>query len=172
MTYLSGGDVLSTLFQVGSSELQNSISQSDQSLYEGFDEYEEFSALVLGSLDDYWQNQNFTYTPPTLILFRGHTTSACGGASSLSGPHYCPIDQSIYLDETFFDKLTTQYGARGGDVAEAYVIAHEVGHHVKNLNNQLESRSTNSESIAVELTADCYAGAWAGSIANQDVWTR
>lgn len=171
LTYLTGGDVLSTLFQLGINEVQHGqLTTEERAQFEGFDEYEEFSALVLGSVDQYWSDQNVTYSPPTLVLFRGQTTSACGGASSYSGPHYCPIDQTIYLDETFFDQLTSRYGARGGDVAEAYVIAHEVGHHVQNLNNQLGNRQTNEQSVNVELTADCYAGLWAGSIADQNIF--
>ena len=171
-TYLTGGDVLNTALDLGTQQLQsgNNLTSEERSAFEGLDEYEEFSAAVLGSLDNYWQSELPDYIPPTLVLFRGSTNSSCGGASSLSGPHYCPLDSTIYLDETFFQDLETRYGARGGDVAEAYVIAHEVGHHVQNLQGQLSNRESNEASIAVELTADCYAGAWAGSIASDGVF--
>src|SRR5690606_5919846 len=105
--------------------------------FAGEDDYEVFAATVLGSNDDLWAEvfaaNDLTYRPPTLVLFRNQTSSACGGATSAIGPHYCPPDTTIYLDETFFDELTRRFGATGGDVAEAYVIAHEVGHHVQNL---------------------------------------
>ena len=95
-----------------------------------------FASTVLGSADDMWNQlaivNNFSYQNPTLVLFRQATRSGCGQATSAIGPHYCPADDTIYLDETFFDELTSRFGARGGDVAEAYVIAHEVGHHAQN----------------------------------------
>ena len=109
-----------------------------------------------------------------MVLFRGATTSACGGASSDHGPHYCPADETIYLDETFFDELTKNYGAKGGDVAEAYVIGHEVAHHVQHQLGLMENMSTfdtqenqNKNSIAIELQADCLAGIWASTIAGK-----
>jgi predicted metalloprotease len=94
-------------------------------------------------------------------------------ASSQVGPHYCPYDKKIYLDETFFDALVTELGASGGDVAEAYVIAHEVGHHVQNELGTLEAvnQSQDSEaSINIELQADCFAGLWANSIKSAGVF--
>ncbi len=121
--------------------------------------------------------------PPTLVLFRGSTDSGCGGADSSVGPHYCPGDDPstpeqepgvIYLDETFFDAvLEHQLGATGGEVAEAYVIAHEVGHHAQNelgLTDQVirlqqqDPSQANTLSVAMELQADCYAGVWAGTL--------
>jgi predicted metalloprotease len=172
LTYLTGGDVITTALNLGTQELsQNNLTEQQRAQFEGFDEYEEFSSLVLGSLDQYWEKQlPSEYIPPTLVLFRNQTQSSCGGASSVTGPHYCPLDETIYLDETFFMQLTDRYGARGGDVAEAYVIAHEVGHHVQNLQGLLNGRRDNDASIAVELNADCYAGAWAGSIADDNVF--
>jgi len=171
LTYLTGGDVLNTAINLGADQLQQpNITEDERLAFEGLDEYEEFTGLVLGSIDNYWQLQLPNYAPPTLVLFRNSTQSSCGGASSLSGPHYCPIDNTIYLDETFFNDLEAKFGARGGDVAEAYVIAHEVGHHVQNIQNNLGTSRSNSESIEVELTADCYAGLWAGSIADLGVF--
>jgi predicted metalloprotease len=108
-----------------------------------------------------------------LVLFRTATNSACGTATSQIGPHYCPLDSTIYLDETFFDELTNRLGATGGDVAEAYVIAHEVGHHVQNelgIMNRVQTQQqalpsqANELSVQLELQADCFAGLWAHSI--------
>lgn len=134
----------------------------------------DFVKAVLGSTEDVWtayfQQQGKTYTPPTLVLFRGSFASACGRASAASGPFYCPGDQKVYLDLDFFRQLSTQFGAPG-DFARAYVIAHEVGHHVQDLQGissaaeHAEQRTNqmgaNHVSIEVELQADCYAGVWA-----------
>ena len=105
------------------------------------------------------------------MLFRGATRSQCGVASSQVGPHYCPIDQTIYLDETFFDELRQRFGGSSGEVAQAYVIAHEVGHHVQNqLGVLAENQNSQKGSIAIELQADCYAGVWAYSQARNGVF--
>jgi predicted metalloprotease len=153
--------------------------------FRGEDDYEVFASTVLGSTDEVW-NEIFTasgldYVEPTLVLFRGATQSACGGANSAVGPHYCPTDETIYLDETFFDELTRRFGATGGDVAEAYVIAHEVGHHVQNRIGLMDEvrkaqqaagsqEGANQLSVSVELQADCYAGVWAYSIRDAGVF--
>ena len=140
-----------------------------------------FAEAVLGDLDLLWidvfgQSER-TYHKPTMVIFRGFTNSACGGASEQVGPHYCPLDSTIYLDETFFDAvLENRLGAEGGDFAEAYVIAHEVGHHVQNeLGISTEVRSlqqanpaeANTLSISLELQADCLAGVWAFTLAQR-----
>ena len=153
--------------------------------FEGLDDYELFASRVLGSTDETWsavfEGSGLTYQLPELILFRGSTNSACGGASSAVGPHYCPLDETIYLDETFFDELTARFGAEGGDVAEAYVIAHEVGHHVQkrlgvmdqvqSLQQQASSQAeVNDLSVRLELQADCFAGIWANSIRDEGVF--
>ncbi len=149
----------------------------DSGEFSGEDSYETFAATVLGSNNDLWANafaqNDLRYQEPTLVLFRQATQSGCGGANSQVGPHYCSLDGTIYLDETFFEELTRRFGARGGDVAEAYVIAHEVGHHVQNLlgiaGQVLRSRS-NDLMIKMELQADCMAGMWAYSIREADVF--
>lgn len=138
--------------------------------FAGMDSYEDFSGRVLGSLDAYWEEQIEGYAPATLVLFRERTSSACGGALSVVGPHYCPLDRRIYLDERFFDELEAQFGATGGDVAEAYVIAHEVGHHVQNELGMLSDDRSPEVSVAVELTADCFAGAWLGSLQTESIF--
>ena len=154
-----------------------------QGQFEGADDYEKFASAVLGSTDEVWTGifaqNNQTYTKPRLVLFRQGTTSGCGIASSEVGPHYCPADQSIYLDETFFDELQRRFKAQGGDVAEAYVIAHEVGHHVQNQLGIMEdvqrlrqSRpdESNALSVNLELQADCFAGVWAHAVAKQGIF--
>lgn len=167
-TYLSGGDVASEALN----QLQNIQVGTNQTYttkdFEGADSYEVFSSKVLGSTNDMWAEvfaeNNASYREPKLVLFRDATESRCGGAVSRVGPHYCPLDRTIYLDETFFEELTNRLGAQGGDVAQAYVIAHEVGHHVQNELGTLDESNSNQASIETELQADCYAGLWAYSI--------
>lgn len=112
------------------------------------------------------------YVDPTVILYDGQTSSSCGTASNAVGPFYCPTDQSIYVDTSFFDILTQQFGATGGPLSEMYVLAHEWGHHVQNLAGALTAdrqRDTgdNGGQVRIELQADCYAGAWMGEAATQ-----
>jgi predicted metalloprotease len=137
------------------------------------DEMTQFVSTVLAETEDVWngifQAEGLKYTEPTLLLFANQVRSACGFASAASGPFYCPGDQKVYLDTTFFDQLDRQFGA-SGDFAQAYVIAHEVGHHVQNLTgilpkfNQMRQQMTeveaNQMSMRVELQADCFAGVW------------
>jgi predicted metalloprotease len=167
-SYLNTGtiNVSDILTQLQSTQV--SQQQIDTTAFNGADSYEVFASTVLGSTNDTWtglfDQSNHTYTPPKLVLFRGSTDSACGGATSDIGPHYCTGDNTIYLDETFFDELQSRFHA-SGDVAQAYVIAHEVGHHVQ---HQLDIE--NKSSIDTELQADCFAGLWAGSIKNEGVF--
>lgn len=150
--------------------------------FAGQDSYEVFASKVMGSNDDLWSKtfaaQGATYEKPRLVLFRNSTQSGCGIASSQIGPHYCPVDRTIYLDESFFRALEQKLGAQGGEVAEAYVIAHEVGHHVQNLNGTMQQvtdadraavQGENGLSVKLELQADCYAGIWAKSVADNGV---
>ncbi len=170
---LSGGNVNDVLSTLDSSQLAPERNYQAQD-FEGQDSYEVFASTVLGSNNDLWSTvfskSNKTYTPPKLVLFRGATPSACGGASSDVGPHYCPLDATIYLDETFFDELKTRFHAKGGDVAEAYVISHEVGHHIQNLLGNLSAANDNETSVKTELQADCFAGLWAYSIRDLNVF--
>jgi predicted metalloprotease len=140
------------------------------------DEQKEFVAHVLGDTEDVWtsvfQQRGEHYQPPTLMLFRGHADSACGLASAATGPFYCPRDRDVYLDLAFFQELSSRFGAPG-DFARAYVIAHEVGHHVQNqlgLMAQVQQKSAgasdiarNALSVRQELQADCFAGVWGHS---------
>ena len=99
------------------------------------------------------------YEMTKLVLFRRGVQSACGTATTAVGPFYCPLDKKVYIDLSFYDELRAKFGAPG-DFAQAYVIAHEVGHHIQNLTNQLNKTSAGTEQIGVELQADCLAGAW------------
>jgi len=133
---------------------------------------------VVNSVQSFWAGQVRGYDPATTQLFSDATTTGCGSATSAVGPFYCPADQGIYLDLSFFEVLRTQYGASGGDFAQAYVIAHEYGHHIQNLDGTSEQvqRSGDREgpqsgSVRLELQADCYAGAWAASAVSSDFLT-
>ena len=139
------------------------------------DQLGKFASVVLASTEDVWTDifakSGRTYHRPHLVLFSNAIRSACGLASTAVGPFYCPEDQKVYLDLSFFRDLSTRFGA-GGDFADAYVIAHEVGHHVQDELGTFEqtgggrSRGAGSASVRVELQADCYAGVW-GYHANQ-----
>jgi uncharacterized protein len=138
------------------------------------DDMGRFVAAVLGGTEDVWgelfRQGGAVYQKPRLVLFRGATPTACGTGQSAMGPFYCPGDQKVYIDLSFYDTLRRQLGAPG-DFAQAYVIAHEVGHHVQNLmgiTDQMEQmrrrvsqREYNALSVRLELQADCFAGIWA-----------
>ena len=131
------------------------------------DEMRDFVATVLADTEDTWTEifaaAGEDYPEPTLTLFSGFVQSACGGASAATGPFYCPADQDLYIDLAFYGELRERFGAPG-DFAQAYVLAHEVGHHVQNVLGLLSgSRAAGAESKAVrtELQADCFAGIWA-----------
>jgi predicted metalloprotease len=135
----------------------------------------EFPKVVFADTEDIWtkifEENNMQYEKPKMVLFTGSVETACGGASSASGPFYCPGDQKVYMDLAFFDELQTKFGASGGDFATAYVIAHEVGHHIQTLlgtsakMRQAQQGKSEAEanrlSVALELQADFYAGVWA-----------
>ncbi len=175
VTYLLGGNPLQVLLEQGPTQLQQGVTQEEAAQYEGVDSYELFVSEVLGSANDAWASLfstlNTVYRPTKLVLFRGYTESGCGGADAIVGPHYCPLDEKIYLDETFFAELHDRFGAKGGDVAEAYVITHEVGHHVQHQLGILGTEAlSNTKSVEVELQADCFAGLWAYSIKDRGVF--
>jgi uncharacterized protein len=134
----------------------------------------DFMSAVLGETEDTWsaifQANGAQYVPPKLALFTGQVRSACGSASAAMGPFYCPADSKVYIDVAFFDELKTRFQAPG-DFAQAYVLAHEVGHHVQNLTGiadkvraaqqQASEVEANQLQVKMELQADCYAGVWA-----------
>jgi uncharacterized protein len=120
---------------------------------------------TLGSTEQVWgqlfQQAGARYTPTTMVAYSSGTQSGCGAAQAAMGPFYCPTDKQVYIDPTFFDELTRRFGAPG-DFAQAYVIAHEVGHHVQDLEGRLGGGSnSNQQQVGIELQADCYAGVWA-----------
>ena len=134
-----------------------------------------FVSVVLADTEEIWtrvfkQQLNATYTPSTLVLFKDATRSACGGASEATGPFYCPMDKKVYLDTGFFTTLHQRLGA-DGDFAAAYVVAHEIGHHVQDelgilakaneIRQQVSQEKSNAISVRIELQADCLSGIWA-----------
>ena len=158
-------------------DLQNTVQPQAQTteLTEEDKKEGEFVGTVLADTEDVWSKifseNGMTYEQPKLVLFRDGVQTACGGASSASGPFYCPQDQKVYMDMAFFDELQSKFGAKGGDFAVAYVIAHEIGHHVQTLMGtsakvrSLQQQGTEAEanrlSVGLELQADFYAGVWA-----------
>jgi predicted metalloprotease len=140
----------------------------------------DFVSVVLADTEDTWEKEfrevGRKYRPPTLVLFDGVVASACGQASGAMGPFYCPRDQKVYIDLNFYRQLRQQLGAPG-DFAQAYVIAHEVGHHVQNqlgieqkvtqMKQRLPAAQANQLSVRLELQADCLAGVWAHATAKQ-----
>jgi len=138
----------------------------------------ELTAVVLADTEETWHallpQYGVQYVEPTLVLFSGAVQSGCGFAQSQMGPFYCPADQKLYIDMSFYDDLSRRFGAPG-DFAQAYVIAHEVGHHVQNLvgtagkvreaQQGMDQAQANALSVRMELQADCYAGVWANHAA-------
>ncbi|MCS6588699.1 neutral zinc metallopeptidase [Curtobacterium flaccumfaciens] len=126
------------------------------------------------SLDAYWTSEarslGISYTSPEFFLFQDSTDTSCGQASAATGPFYCPPDRAVFLDTAFYDDLQSQYGSSGGPLAQMYVVAHEWGHHIQQLqgsfaNTDRSGTGASSGSVRVELQADCYAGAWVGDAA-------
>lgn len=174
ISWLFGGNPLEVIEQAGGLE---AITGSQQTEYVPTAEEEalaKFSKQILAGTEDVWTAEfrklGLTYEPPTLVLFTGSVQSACGGATSATGPFYCSGDKSVYIDLSFFSTMKKQFGS-AGDFAYAYVIAHEVGHHVQNLlgtlraahteMNRLSETEANKISVRLELQADFYAGLWA-----------
>ncbi|MBO1096208.1 metalloprotease [Enterococcus casseliflavus] len=169
----SGGDLNSLPDVLGGSG-QAANYQTENVGTSEYTEEKEFSAVVFGYLEDYWQDvfqeRQETYQDPTLVLFTGSVQSACGYATSQVGPFYCPADENVYLDLSFANELSDKYGA-SGDFAMAYVIAHEVGHHVQNelgitqqldkIRQQVSEKEYNQYSVRLELQADYLAGTFA-----------
>lgn len=170
-----GGGLGDALSGLGAGQPTPNATQPPE--YQGVDEIEDFVSAILGSTETVWEEvfseAGRTYEPATLVLFTDFTNSACGGANAQVGPHYCPLDKTIYIDRGFYAELERRFGAEGGDFAEAYVVAHEVAHHVQNelqIMDQVRSAqqndpaNANEYSVALELQADCLAGVWANYI--------
>ncbi len=173
ITWLLGGNPLDVIQQAGGlGEITGGNTEYVPTAEE--EALATFSKQILAGTEDIWSAEfrrlGLTYEPPTLVLFTNSVQSACGGASSSSGPFYCSGDKSVYIDLSFFSTMKKQFGS-AGDFAYAYVIAHEVGHHVQNLlgtlreahsaMNQTSQTEANKISVRLELQADFYAGLWA-----------
>ena len=161
--FIGGSDI-----PTGSLTPQSELTQEDQDVFNS-------SARVFTDTEQTWaiifeDQLKSTYSPPTLVVFTDYVQSGCGQATSDTGPFYCSADQTVYIDLEFYKELEQRFGAPG-DFAQAYVISHEVGHHVQNLvgtlnyvnraQSQMSEADANGLSVALELQADCYAGVWA-----------
>ncbi len=171
---LLGGDP-SVILQQGQVESDRTSQQAPQTQQDGkSDRMADFVSVVLADTEDTWTNlfrqMGQNYVEPKLVIFSGAVQSACGSANSAVGPFYCPRDQKVYIDLKFYQDLKYKYNAPG-DFAQAYVVAHEVGHHVQNLmgiskkvqtlQRQVSRTEANQLSVRLELQADCFAGVWA-----------
>ena len=171
----AGGDNSAVLNEINQQLQQSTTTEEAAPLSARDEEMGKMVKVILADTEDVWhkifQENGMTYEEPKLVLFRDAVQTACGGASSASGPFYCPADRKVYMDLSFFEELQTRFGAKGGDFAVAYVIAHEVGHHVQTLlgtsakvreiQQQVSEAEANKLSVAQELQADFYAGLWA-----------
>ena len=181
ISMLMGKDPTEILGQVAQQQ-QGAPSQAQSAPVD--DEASQFVSSVLGSTEDTWgkvfQASGSQYPAPKLVLFSGAVASACGQATSAVGPFYCPGDQQVYLDTSFFEEMRARLGG-GGDFAEAYVIAHEVGHHVQTItgvSSKIDAQRArggnvggdNGLLVRQELQADCYAGVWANQAQQQNKW--
>lgn len=169
-----GGDSAQVLNQIQNQVIQGS-GGTERELTDTEKKQGEFVSVVFADTEDVWtklfEEQGDVYEQPKMVLFSDGVQTDCGGASSAVGPFYCPADQKVYIDLSFMDELQNRFGAKGGDFATAYVIAHEVGHHVQNLigtstkvsqmQNGLSQKEANKLSVALELQADFYAGIFA-----------
>ncbi|MDE5837868.1 MAG: neutral zinc metallopeptidase [Paramuribaculum sp.] len=174
IAWISGGNPLDVLMANSGSILSGGQENTEYVADEQDKELEDFAAKILAGTEDVWTQEfrkmGLEYEPPTLVLFNGSVQSGCGGATSQTGPFYCSADNSVYLDLSFFKEMRRTLGA-DGDFAYAYVIAHEVGHHVQNQlgilsqAHQAMSRTSEKEanriSVRLELQADYFAGLWA-----------
>jgi len=175
-SYFFGIDPM-LILQGGSALQQQPAPQSQAHRPPANDQLSVFTRKVLGNTERTWEHifetdLNRRYAAPTLVMFSGATPTACGTGQSAMGPFYCPADQKVYIDLAFYNELRQRFGA-GGDFAQAYVIAHEIGHHVQNLlgvSNKVDSArrrmneaQANQLSVRMELQADCLAGVWAAT---------
>lgn len=173
--FMSGGDMGAVLNSILSNATQNQTTTSSPARTSAHEnQYSKLVSVVLKDTEDVWSQDlakyGVKYHKPKLVMYRGSTRSGCGTAQSSMGPFYCPADKKIYVDLGFFDELKRNFGANG-DFAEAYVIAHEVGHHVQDelgilpkvhkMQSRVSKTEANRLSVKIELQADCFAGVWA-----------
>lgn len=181
LTLVGGGSGLGNLISFDSGGYSNTYQEAaESSQTDVTDDEAVFLSKVFQSTEDFWTEEfarnNKTYNPPTLVLYSGRTKTACGLGDAATGPFYCPGDKKVYIDLSFYRDLTTKYNA-SGDFAMAYVIAHEVGHHVQTelgtmtefnrTRQQLSEKKANALTVRLELQADYYAGAWAKYVGGQ-----
>ena len=175
-TLLNGGDAGDVLNQINPGQIQSGSNTEYVPTAEE-EELAEFVSVVLGDTEDVWQKlfqeQGLTYENPSLVLFTDSVQSGCGVAGAAVGPFYCPADHKLYIDLSFYQELKNRFGAPG-DFAMAYVVAHEVGHHVQTLlgtsqqvhalNEKVSQEEYNAQTVRLELQADYYAGVWANHV--------
>jgi hypothetical protein len=182
LSLLTGTNPLDILGGLVEQEAPSTIDSGPQRKPPEDDPQADFIRAVLGDTEDTWsrifEQGGGTYEAPRLVLFSGAVQSACGQASAAVGPFYCPPDRRVYLDLQFFRELSERFGAPG-DFARAYVVAHEIGHHVQNLlgisdrvqrqRARLDQAGANALSVRLELQADCYAGVWGNAAARRNI---
>ena len=169
-----GGSDLQNLTPVLEQFNEGSQTTTERPLTEEEQQKGKFMRVLLADTENVWtqifQENGMTYTNPKMVLFSSQVQTGCGAASASTGPFYCPADQKVYMDLMFFDELKSKFGAKGGDFAVAYVLAHEIGHHVqtllgtsgkvRQLQEGMSQKEANKLSVALELQADFYAGIW------------
>ncbi len=181
LTLIGGGSGLGNLVGFDTGGYSNTYQEAAESSNTNVTDNEAvFLSKVFQSTEDFWteefRREGMTYNPPTLVLYSNRTSTACGLGDAATGPFYCPGDKKVYIDLSFYRDLTTKYNAEG-DFAMAYVIAHEVGHHVQTelgtmsefsrARQQLSEKDANALTVRLELQADYYAGAWAKYVGGQ-----
>jgi predicted metalloprotease len=179
ISQLAGGGANPTQTGLGPGDVSGSgqVNQQISQCKTGADANRNTTCRIVGtvnSVQDYWEqalpDYGKRYTPATTVIYSGSTQSACGTASNDVGPFYCPLDKKVYIDASFFDELTTRFGADNGALAQEYVVAHEYGHHIQDIlgllnRAQQDPQGPESGSVRTELMADCLAGVWANHAA-------
>lgn len=175
---LTGGDIDLSGLVGGGTEPQSTSTESSviDDCATGADANENDDCRIAAaslSIDQFWAENVKGYREPTLVIVDGSTPTQCGTASNAVGPFYCPPEEGVYLDPTFFQLMRQQFGASAGDLAQLYVLAHEYGHHVQNLLGTMAQYPNNgtgpdSNGVRMELQADCYAGGWVGAMTEQE----